>query len=85
MSIAAICALLTRPFLAWVLIANALALPAAYLAMQRWLRNFAFHAEIGFLTFLGSALLVIVFAGLTVGYLALRSAREDPVRSLRYE
>ncbi len=84
-SVAAICGLLTRPFLAWVLIANALALPAAYLAMQRWLRNFAFHAEIGVLTFLASALLVIVFAGLTVGYLAVRAAREDPIRSLRYE
>jgi putative ABC transport system permease protein len=74
-----------KPFLAWVLAANALALPEAYLAMQRWLPNFAFHAEIGVLTFLASALLVIVFAGLTVGYLALRSARENPVRNLRYE
>jgi putative ABC transport system permease protein len=84
-SVAAICALLTRPFLAWVLVANTIALPAAYLAMQRWLRNFAFHAEIQVWTFALSALLVILFAGLTVGYLALRSAREDPVRSLRYE
>jgi len=84
-SVAAICALLTRPFLAWVLVANALALPAAYLAMQRWLRNFAFHAEIRAWTFAASALLVLLLAGLTVGYLALRSARENPVRSLRYE
>ncbi len=84
-SVAAICLLLTRPFLAWVLVANAIALPAAYLAMERWLRNFAFHAEIGAWTFAASALLVLLFAGLTVGYLALRSARENPVRSLRYE
>ncbi len=84
-SVAAICGLLTRPFLAWVLIANAIALPAAYLAMQRWLRHFAFHARIQVWTFALSALLVILFAGLTVGYLALRSARENPVRSLRYE
>lgn len=84
-SVAAICAQLTRPFLAWVLVANAIALPAAYFAMQKWLRNFAFHAEIRAWTFAASALLVLVFAGLTVGYLALRSARENPVRSLRYE
>jgi putative ABC transport system permease protein len=84
-SVAAICALLTRPFLAWVLVANAIALPAAYLAMQRWLRHFAFHAQIRVWTFALSALLVLLFAGLTVGYLALRSARENPVRSLRYE
>jgi putative ABC transport system permease protein len=81
----AICVLLSKSFLAWVLAANALALPAAYLAMQKWLRNFAFHAEIGAWTFLASGLLVILFAGLTVGFLALRSARENPVRSLRYE
>ncbi len=84
-SVAAICGLLTRPFLAWVLIANAIALPAAYFAMQKWLRNFAFHAEIRVWTFAASALLVLLLAGLTVGYLALRSARENPVRSLRYE
>lgn len=84
-SVAAICALLARPFLAWVLVANAIALPAAYLAMERWLRNFAFHAQIRVWTFALSALLVFLFAGLTVGYLALRSARENPVRSLRYE
>jgi putative ABC transport system permease protein len=53
--------------------------------MRKWLRNFAFHAEIQAWTFAAAALLVILFAGLTVGYLALRSAREDPVRSLRYE
>jgi putative ABC transport system permease protein len=84
-SVGAICGLLTRPFLAWVLVANAIALPAAYLAMQRWLRHFAFHAQIRVWTFALSALLVFLFAGLTVGYLALRSARENPVRSLRYE
>mgnify|MGYP001590986301 CR=1 FL=1 len=84
-SVAAICLLLSRPFLAWVLAANALALPAAYLAMQRWLRNFAFHAEIRAWMFAAAALLVLLLSGLTVGYLALRSAREDPVRSLRYE
>jgi putative ABC transport system permease protein len=84
-SVPAICVLLSRPFLAWVLVANALALPAAYLAMQKWLRNFAFHAEIRAWMFAAAALLVLLFSGLTVGYLALRSARENPVRSLRYE
>jgi putative ABC transport system permease protein len=84
-SVPAICALLSRPFLAWVLVANALALPVAYLAMQKWLRNFAFHAEIRIWMFFAAAVLVFMFSGLTVGYLALRSARENPVRSLRYE
>jgi putative ABC transport system permease protein len=84
-SVPAICALLSRSFLAWVLVANAIALPAAYLAMQKWLRNFAFHAEIRAWMFAAAALLVLLFSGLTVGYLALKSARENPVRSLRYE
>lgn len=84
-SVPAICLLLSRPFLAWVLVANVLALPAAFLAMQSWLRNFAFHAEIRAWIFAVSALLALLAAGLTVGTLALRSARRSPVHSLRYE
>jgi putative ABC transport system permease protein len=78
-------ALLSGGFLRWVLAADVMALPAAYLAMRRWLQNFAFHTDIPFWTFLVAGGAVLVFAAVTIGYQALKSARQNPVESLRYE
>jgi putative ABC transport system permease protein len=80
-----ICMLLSGSFLRWVIAANAVALPMAYLAMRKWLQNFAFHTRINAGTFAIAGFLVLFFAMITVGYQALKSAREDPVESLRYE
>jgi putative ABC transport system permease protein len=83
--VGSICLLLSGSFLRWVLLANVIALPAAYWAMSRWLRNFAFHTDISAWTFVAAGGVVLFFAVVTVGSLALKSARENPVESLRYE
>jgi len=80
-----ICLLVSGSFLRWVLTANAIALPAAYLTMRKWLQNFAFHTDIPVWTFLAAGCAVLLFAVVTVGYQALKSARQNPVESLRYE
>ena len=77
--------LLSGSFLRWVLVANAVALPVAYLAMRKWLQNFAFHAEVQVWTFVIAGSAVFFLALITVGTQALKSARENPVESLRYE
>jgi putative ABC transport system permease protein len=77
--------LLSREFIKWVLIANIIAWPIAYLAMNRWLQNFAYRINIGIGTFVLAALLALLIALLTVGYQAVRAARANPVDSLRYE
>ncbi len=84
-SVPGICLLLSGSFLRWVLAANMIALPAAYLVMQKWLRNFAYHTDIPVWTFVASGSIVLCFALMTVGYQALKSARENPIESLRYE
>jgi hypothetical protein len=75
----------SRGFLGWVLAANAIALPAAYFAAERWLRGFAYRVEPG----LGPAFLAAAFslavAFLSVAYKAVRAARSNPVDSLRFE
>jgi putative ABC transport system permease protein len=76
---------LSREFIKWVLIANIIAWPLAYLAMNRWLQNFAYRISIGIGTFILAALLALLIALLTVGYQAVRAARANPVDSLRYE
>lgn len=84
-SVGSVCLLLSGTFLRGVILANVIALPLAFLAMRKWLADFAYHTGIPVGTFIASAGLAVLFAALTVGYQALRSARQNPVDSLRYE
>ncbi len=78
---------LSKEFTRWVLLANIIAWPTAYLAMNSWLRGFAYRididGQIGFFLLAASAALII--AWLTVGYQAVKAALAHPVDSLRYE
>ncbi len=81
----AIAGLLSREFAKWVVAANLIAWPAAYLGMRQWLQNFAYRVPVGIAPFVLSATLALVIALITVSYQAVRSAVSDPVTSLRYE
>ncbi len=68
-----------------VLIAFLCFSPLTWWLMRRWLEQFAYRIDISIWVFLlggGTALLI---AMLTISYHALRSARANPVESLRYE
>jgi putative ABC transport system permease protein len=84
-SLGKIAVLLTWEFVLLVLLANAVAWPAAYLLMRRWLQNFAYRVDIGPGVFLFSAGAAFVIALLTISYQTLRAALADPVKSIRYE
>jgi len=77
--------LLSTEFTKWVLIANVLAWPIAYFAMNNWLQGFAYRISIKPWPFVLGALLSFTIAMVTVSYQALKSAVSDPVESLRYE
>jgi ABC-type antimicrobial peptide transport system permease subunit len=77
--------LLSKEFAKWVLIANALACPAAYLAMRNWLQGFAYKTEIAWWLFLVSGAGAMIVALLTVSLQALRAAQTNPVKALKYE
>jgi putative ABC transport system permease protein len=77
--------LLSKDFTKWVLFANMLAWPAAYLLMRNWLQNFAYRAKMEWWIFMLSAILGLGIAVLTTAYQAIKSARADPVNSLRFE
>jgi putative ABC transport system permease protein len=76
---------LTKDFSKWVLLANIIAWPVSYIAMNRWLQNFAYKTPIRIWFFFSSAVLALVIALLTVGYQSIKAARSNPVKSLRYE
>jgi len=80
-----ICLLLSREFLKWVILANFIAWPIAYIFMQQWLQNFAFRINIGLWIFAFSAGLSLFITILTISYQSIKSAFSNPVESLRYE
>jgi putative ABC transport system permease protein len=77
--------ILSREFTKWVLAANFIAWPIAYLAMNRWLGNFAYRTAVGITPFIVSMVLAFLIAFFTVSFQAAKAAVADPVRSLRYE
>lgn len=77
--------LLSREFLLLIGGAFLLAAPLAYLAMQRWLEDFAHRIDLGLGVFLLAGGGILLLALLTVASQAFRAATADPVRSLRYE
>jgi putative ABC transport system permease protein len=77
--------LLSREFTKWVILANIVAWPVAYLAMNRWLSNFAYRIKIGAWVFLAAGLIALTIALLTVSSKAIKAALSNPADSLRYE
>jgi putative ABC transport system permease protein len=82
---ASIVALLSKDFLRLVGAAFVLAAPAAYIAAQRWLEDFAYRIELGPWVFLMSGLAALLIALLTVSTQALRAAWADPATAIRQE
>ena len=65
--------------------ANIVAWPIAYYAMNRWLQGFAYRTGIELWTFFIAAFIAFIFALLTVSYQTIKAARSNPVDLLRYE
>jgi len=84
-SVSGIIMLLSRNFVKWVLAANVLAIPIAYIAMNRWLQNFAYRTHIGIWTFVISVAMALMIALISVSYQSVKAATANPVDSLRYE
>jgi hypothetical protein len=80
-----IVALLSKEFVKLVLIANALAWPAAYFIMRNWLQQFAYKTNIAWWLFAAAGAGALLVAMLTVSFQALRAAQTDPVKALKYE
>jgi len=60
-------------------------LEMVYLAMHRWLQNFAYRIGISWWMFVFAGMLAFIIAQLTVSFQVLKAARKNPVESLQYE
>ena len=77
--------MLSKEFALLVGIANLIAWPIAYYAMNRWLQDFAYRIDLGIWAFVLSGFLALFIALTTVSYQAWKVARTNPVDALRYE
>ena len=77
--------LLSKEVLILALIGFALATPLAYYGVNRWLEGFAFHIDIEPILFVIPFVLVILVTLLAVSQKIIKTARVNPVKSLRYE
>ncbi|HEX9006972.1 MAG TPA: FtsX-like permease family protein, partial [Bacteroidota bacterium] len=83
--VADILLLFLREFALLILIAFAVAAPAAYFVMSRWLEDFAYRITPGPGVFALSLAVTCVVAALSVGYQVVRASLANPVSALRYE
>ena len=84
-SIPNIITLISREFVLPVFVANAIALPAAYLYMNHWLNDYAYRTNLGWSIFIFAGSLSFIITLLTVSYQAFKAAFTNPVKAIKYE
>lgn len=84
-SVSKIVLLLLKKFILLVVLANIIAWPLSYYAMNKWLQNFAYKVNIDPGIFFMAGFLALIIALFTVGYQALKAATANPVEALRNE
>ncbi len=77
--------LLNKDFIKWVAVAFLVATPIAWLAMNKWLENFAYKTNLSWWIFALAGVLALGIALLTVSWQSWRAATRNPVEALRYE
>ena len=84
-SVASITTLLSKDFLALVIISFVIATPIAWWAMNRWLSIYTYRINIEWWVFAGAGLLSVLITLITVSYQSIKAAIANPVKSLRTE
>lgn len=77
--------LLAREFLRLVLMSLFVAVPIAWIAMDKWLEEFVYRVRISPWIFVATGAAALLVAFLTVSYQTIRAAIANPVDSLRNE
>ena len=77
--------LLSKEFIKWIMLANIVAWPLAWFMMNKWLQNFAYRANIGWIVFFLAGFVTMAIAVFTFIFQTVRTASAKPVDSLRYE
>jgi putative ABC transport system permease protein len=77
--------MLSRDVLLLVIVASVVVIPLSFWVINGWMSNFAYRTELNYLFFAMVTALALCFVFLTVAFHSLRTARNNPVESLRTE
>lgn len=77
--------LLSKSFMKLIVIASVIAMPIAWLAMNRWLEDFPYRIKIDWCIFVATFLLTALIALITICLQIVRVAMMKPVKALRTE
>jgi putative ABC transport system permease protein len=78
-------ATISRQFVLWILLANLVAWPVAYMILDLWLQNFAYHISPKWWMFCAAGGFTLLIALITIGTQSIKAALANPVKSLRTE
>src|SRR5690606_17672993 len=84
-SVSQITWLLTRRYVALILVGCAVGMPFAHWLLQDWLAGFAYRSSPGIGMYLAAMAVTLAAAWLVIGLQAGRAALENPVKALRSE
>ncbi|HMH21513.1 MAG TPA: ABC transporter permease [Puia sp.] len=77
--------LLSKDFIALILISLLIAIPVAYYFMSNWLEHYQYRPQLSWWIFAASGIGAIVITILTVSYQSVKAALMNPTKSLRSE
>jgi putative ABC transport system permease protein len=77
--------LLIKDFSKWVLLANVIAWPVSWFAMNKWLQNYAYKTEMTTSPFIVAGLAALIIAILTILLQTYKAANANPVKALKCE
>lgn len=77
--------LLSKSILLLIAIATIISWPVTFMLMNRWLENFAYRISFNQMFFILSGIIAFVIAQATVTGQALKAARSNPIKAIKYE
>jgi putative ABC transport system permease protein len=84
-SVISISRLLSINFLKLVAVAICISIPVAWIAMNKWLENYAYRTSLHWWIFAAAALLALAIAFTTVSFQSIKAALSNPTKSLHTE
>ena len=84
-SIPGIAIMLSKDFVALIIVAIVIASPVAWYFMQQWLQDFAYKANISWWIFALAGASAIFIGMITISFQSIKAAVANPVKSLRTE
>ncbi|HEY0740276.1 MAG TPA: ABC transporter permease [Chryseosolibacter sp.] len=82
-SVSKIAVLLSTYFSKMLLVASSIAVPLAYIILDSWLNNFAYHIELEAKYFLAVVALTFAITFMTIAYQTFKAASVNPAKTLR--